>query len=358
MSTWVSVSIVFVCAQVVGEVIVKRTRIALSTAAGCRAVALVIALVTSVAGFAAPARAQADYPNRPVQMIIAYGAGTIGDVSMRILAEKLSNKLGKNFLVENRPGAAGVVAAKAAATAIPDGYTLFLVGNSYAISTALFKSLPYDVVKDFVPISAVATFDFLVATRKDSKFKSMQDVIAYAKANPGKLNIATLSPGTTQYLAVELLKVTAGVDVTAVTFRSSPDAAGALLRGDVDLDMDSYAPLKPLLDGGKIDVIATTGRDRVPFLTGVPTVIESGLPNFDVTSWNGLAAPAGVPAPIVAKLNKAVNEALQTPEAQETGRKLGMQMRGSTPEELQARLKGDIVKWADLIEKAHIPKHD
>jgi tripartite-type tricarboxylate transporter receptor subunit TctC len=186
----------------------------------------------------------------------------------------------------------------------------------------------------------------------------MQDVIAYAKANPGKLNIATLSPGTTQYLAVELLKVAAGVDVSAVTFRNSPDAASALLRGDVDLDMDSYAPLRSLLDAGKIDVIATTGRNRVAFLTGVPTVIESGLPNFDVTSWNGIAAPTGVPAPIIAKLNKAVNEALQSPEAQETGRKLGMEMRGSTTEELAARLKGDIAKWSNLIETAHIPKHD
>jgi len=317
-----------------------------------------VACLVAATGISSPARAQADYPNRPVQLIIAYGAGTIGDVSMRILAEKLSSKLGKNFVVENRPGAAGVIAAKAAAMAAPDGYTLVLLGNSYAISTALFKSLPYDVVKDFAPISAVATFDFLVATKKDSKFKSMQDVIAYAKANPGKLNIATLSPGTTQYLAVELLKVAAGVDVTAVTFRSSPDAASALLRGDVDLDMDSYAPLRSLLDAGKIDVIATTGRNRVPFLTGVPTVIESGLPNFDVTSWNGIAAPTGVPAPIIAKLNQAVNEALQSSEAQETGRKLGMQMRGSTTEELAARLKGDIAKWSNLIETAHIPKHD
>lgn len=317
-----------------------------------------VACLVAATGISSPARAQADYPNRPVQLIIAYGAGTIGDVSMRILAEKLSSKLGKNFVVENRPGAAGVIAAKAAAMAAPDGYTLVLLGNSYAISTALFKSLPYDVVKDFAPISAVATFDFLVATKKDSKFKSMQDVIAYAKANPGKLNIATLSPGTTQYLAVELLKVAAGVDVTAVTFRSSPDAASALLRGDVDLDMDSYAPLRSLLDAGKIDVIATTGRNRVPFLTGVPTVIESGLPNFDVTSWNGIAAPTGVPAPIIAKLNQAVNEALQSSEAQETGRKLGMEMRGSTTEELAARLKGDIAKWSKLIETAHIPKHD
>jgi tripartite-type tricarboxylate transporter receptor subunit TctC len=341
-----------------GEAGVKSAKVAWRAVAELRAGSLVIAFTAVLMGLAAPARAQADYPNRPVQLIIAYGAGTVGDVSMRILAEKLSSKLGKNFVVENRPGAAGVIAAKAAATAAPDGYTLFLVGNSYAISTALFKSLPYDVLKDFAPISAVATFDFLVVTRKDSKFKSMQDIISYAKANPGKLNIATLSPGTTQYLAVELLKVAAGVDVTAVTFRSSPDAASALLRGDVDIDMDSYAPLKSLLDAGKIDVIATTGRNRVAFLTGVPTVIESGLSNFDVTSWNGIAAPARVPAPIISKLNKAVNEALQSSEVRETGRNLGMEMRGSTPEELEARLKDDIVKWSDLIKKAHIPKHD
>lgn len=327
----------------------KPSRIALSVVA-----LILVALVD----LRLPARAQADYPSRPVQIIIAYGAGTIGDVSMRILADKLSSSLGKNFIVENKPGAAGVVAAKAAAAAAPDGYTLVLIGNSYAISTALFKSLPYDVVKDFTPISAIATFDFLVATKKGSKFKSMKDVIAYAKGNPGKLTIATLSPGTTQYLAVELLKVTAGVNVTAVPFRNSPDAATALLRGDVDIDMDSYAPLKSFLENDKIDVIATTGKNRVPFLKDLPTVAESGLPNFDVTSWNGIAAPAGVPTPIVAKLSKAVNEALELPDVKATGQRLGMVMHGSSSDELKARLKADIGKWSDLIETAHIPKQD
>jgi putative tricarboxylic transport membrane protein len=307
---------------------------------------------------AASAQAADGYPNRPVQLIIAYGPGTVGDVSMRILADKLTNTLGRSFVVENRPGAAGVIAAKAAVMAAPDGYTLLLTGNSYAISTAWFKSVPYDALKDFAPISIVASFDFFVAVKKGSNFKSMQDVLAYAKANPGKLNIATLSPGTTQNLAVELLKVAAGVNVTAVPFRSSPEAANALLRDDVHIDMDSYAALRPFIDSAQVEVIASTGRKRAAFLPNVPTVIESGLPNFDVSSWNGIAAPAGVPGPIIAKLNKAVNDSLQTPEAQATGQKLGMEMRGSTPGELQDRLKSDIVKWSDLIEKAHIPKHD
>lgn len=275
----------------------NETRGAWCAVAGMRIISLVIMLVAAMSGAGWPARAQSTYPSRPVHLIIAYGAGTIGDVSMRLLAQQLTSRLGQNFLVENRPGAAGITAAQAAAAAAPDGYTLLLLGNSYAISTALFKSLPYDVVKDFAPISTVATFDFLVATRKGSQFKSMKDVVAYAKANPGKLNIATLSPGTTQYLGVELLKVVAGVDVTPVPFRSSPDAASALLRGDVQIDMDSYAPLKPLLEAGKVDIIATTGRKRVAFLNGVPTVMDSGVPNFDVTTWNGIAGPAGVPAP-------------------------------------------------------------
>jgi putative tricarboxylic transport membrane protein len=325
----------------------------------CRGFSL-IGLLALAMLMARPALAQTadDYPSRPVQLIIAYGAGTIGDVSMRIVAERLTNKLGKPFIVENRPGAAGVIAAKAAAMAAPDGYTLLLTGNSYAISTAWFKSLPYDFAKDFAPVSGVATFDFLVVTRKDSPLKSMRDVIAYAKANPGKLNIATLSPGTRQNLCVELLKVVAGVNVTAIPFKSSPEAANALLRGDVDIDIDSYAPLRGLLDGGKIDVIATTGRHRLPFLKHVPTVLESGVPDFDVSSWNGIAAPAGVPKPIIARLSNAIVEVLQAPDAQAAGEKLGMEMRGTTPEELGERLKSEIVKWSDLIEKAHIPKHD
>ncbi len=286
----------------------NRTKIMVPCAAGFRVVALSIAVISSVAGACLSGKSAGGLSQPSRANDHRLWCRHHRRCEHADLGRKAEQQARQEFRGREPPGRGRCRSRQGCRDArFPDGYTLFLVGNSYAISTALFKSLPYDVLKDFVPISAVATFDFLVATKKDSKFKSMQDVIAYAKANPGKLNIATLSPGTTQYLAVELLKVAAGVDVTAVTFRSSPDAASALLRGDVDLDMDSYAPLKPLLEGGKIDVIATTGRDRVPFLSGVPTVIESGLPNFDVTSWNGLAAPAGVPAPIIAKLNKAVN---------------------------------------------------
>jgi tripartite-type tricarboxylate transporter receptor subunit TctC len=220
----------------------------------------------------------------------------------------------------------------------------------------LFKSLPYDAVKDFAPVSMVATFDMLVFTKAGSPLKTMQDVIDKAKANPGKMFIATLSPGTTPFLAVELFKTVTGVDVTAVPFRTSGDVTTAVLRGDVDLAMEFYAPQQAMIQDQKLQVIATTGRKRAYYLPDVPTVIESGIPDFEVTSWNGIVAPAGTPQPIIDTLSKAITEALQSPEAQETGRKLGVEMRGSTPDELAARIKADIAKWTDLVAKAKIPK--
>jgi tripartite-type tricarboxylate transporter receptor subunit TctC len=304
-----------------------------------------------------PAVAQADdYPSRPVQLIIAYGAGSVGDVSMRVVTEQLRNQLGKPFVVDNRPGAAGIVAAKGTMNARPDGYTLMLNGNSYAISTAMFKSLPYDAVKDFEPVSLVASFDMLVLIREGSSMKTFQDVLSYAKANPGKLNIGTLSSGTTQYLAVELLKVAAGVNVQAVPFRTSPDMATALLRGDLDIALEFYAPMQSLIEGKKVNVIATTGKQRVYFMPDVPTVIEAGVKDYDVASWNGIVAPKGTPRPIIDKLSKAIVSVLKSPEAQTTGRRLGMAMAGSTPEEATEKLKADIKKWSDLQRTANLPK--
>ena len=306
---------------------------------------------------ATPALAQEDsYPSRPVQLIIAYGAGSVGDVSMRVVTEQLSNKLSKAFIVDNRPGAAGIVAAKGAMNARPDGYTLMLNGNSYAISTAMFKSLPYDAVRDFEPVSLVASFDMLVLTKEGSSMKTFQDVLSYAKANPGKLNIGTLSSGTTQYLAVELLKVAAGVNVQAVPFRTSPDMATALLRGDLDIALEFYAPMQPLIEGKRVSVIATTGKQRVYFMPDVPTVIEAGVKDYDVASWNGIVAPKGTPRPIIDKLSKAIVDVLKSSEAQATGRRLGMVMAGSTPEEAAEKLKADIKKWSDLQQTANLPK--
>jgi putative tricarboxylic transport membrane protein len=328
-----------------------------------RKAALVIGVMTAIIGVwltaaTIPANAQSGYPARPVQLIIAYGAGSAGDLSMRILTEHLGAKLGQPFVVINKPGAGGVAAAQAAAAATPDGYTLMLNGNSYTISAALFRSLPYNILTDFASVSTVASFDMLVLVKPDSALRSMQDIVAYAKANPGKLNIGTLAPGTTQYLAAYLLKIIAGVDLTVVPFRTSPDMATALLRGDVDVALEFYAPMQALIADKKVVAVAAAGSKRQSFLPDVPTTAESGVPNFDVSSWNAISVPTGTPQPIVDMLSKAIIEVLQAPDVQDAGHRLGLEMRGSTPDQLTARLKGDIAKWTDVVEKSNIPKMD
>jgi len=314
-------------------------------------------LLTAIA-MSTTANAQSDYPSRPVQLIVPYGAGGIADVGMRILADKLSDRLKQQFVVENRPGAGGIVAAKAGATAAPDGYTMLMTGNNNAISASLFKSLPYNILTDFASTSTVSFFDLLIVTRADSTLKSVQDVVKFARANPGKLNIGTINPGSTQNLAAELFRNAADIKVTIVPFRTSPDMATAVLRGDVNVAFEFYAALQGQIADKKVVALASTGPKRTAYLPDVPTVQESGIKDFEVASWNGISVPTATPQAVVQVLTRAINDVLPSPDVQEKSRKLGMEMRGSTPEAMTARMKRDIAKWAAVIEKAGIPKHD
>ena len=326
-----------------------------------RAAALVLAIAATLsAGAASPrvAQAQNDYPNRPVSLIVPYAAGGVADVAMRLLGDKLSARLGQQLVIENRPGAGGIVAAQAAAAAPADGYTLLMTGNNTAIATALFKTLPYNVLTDFASISTAAFFDLLVVTRAGSPLHSVGDVIAAARANPGKLNIGTINPGSTQNLAAELFTNTAEIKAAIVPFRTSPDMAGALLRGDIDMAFEFYAAVHGLLADNKIVALASAGASRTAYLPQVPTVIESGLTDYEVTSWNGLSAPASTPARIIATLNHAVKDAIPSADIQTRAAEMGMAMRSSTPEEMTARLKADMSKWSAVIEKAGIAKRD
>jgi len=323
-----------------------------------RAAALVLAIAATLsAGAASPrvAQAQNDYPNRPVSLIVPYAAGGVADVAMRLLGDKLSARLGQQLVIENRPGAGGIVAAQAAAAAPADGYTLLMTGNNTAIATALFKTLPYNVLTDFASISTAAFFDLLVVTRAGSPLHSVGDVIAAARANPGELNIGTIS---TQNLAAELFTNTAEIKAAIVPFRTSPDMAGALLRGDIDMAFEFYAAVHGLLADNKIVALASAGASRTAYLPQVPTVIESGLTDYEVTSWNGLSAPASTPARIIATLNHAVKDAIPSADIQTRAAEMGMAMRSSTPEEMTARLKADMSKWSAVIEKAGIAKRD
>lgn len=322
-----------------------------------RRIAVMAAVLTAAAAGAASG-AETRYPQRPVMLIVPYGAGGVADTGMRILADKLSARLGQQFVVDNRPGAGGIIAAKAAATAAADGYTLLMTGNNNAISVALFKSLPYDVMTDFASVSTASFFDLLIVTRAGSPFKSLGDLIAAARANPGKINIGTINPGSTQNLAAELFRNTAGVNVTIVPFRTSPDMAGAILRGDIDCAFEFFAALQGQIVDDKVRVLASTGPQRTAYLPDVPTVAESGVKDYEVTSWNGISAPTGTPKDVVQILHAAIADAVRQPDVQEKAKRLGMEMRASTPDEMTARLKGDVVKWGAVIEKAGIPKRD
>jgi tripartite-type tricarboxylate transporter receptor subunit TctC len=326
-------------------------------------VGIVIAGMSAAAMFlagvpATPASAQSGYPTRPVMFIVPYGPGGVADVGMRILGDKLSNRLKQQFVIENRPGAGGIVAAQAGATAVPDGYTLLMTGNNTAIAEALFNKLPYNILTDFASVSTAAFFDLLIVTRSGSPLKSVQDVVAAAKAHPGKLNIGTIVPGSTQNLGAELFLTTAGIKATIVTFRTSADMANAVMRGDVDLEFEFYAAVQGLLSSNKLVVLASTGAERAAYLPNVPTVIESGIKDYDVVSWNGISVPAKTPQPIIATLNQAMKDVIPDPEIQTRAKGMGMEMRWSTPDDMTARMKSDITRWGAVIAKAGIQKHD
>jgi tripartite-type tricarboxylate transporter receptor subunit TctC len=325
---------------------------------GALARGLVIGMTGVLSFGTAAAVAQTGYPSRPVQLIVPYGAGGVADTGMRILADKLTGRLKQPFIVENRPGAGGILAAKAGAAAAPDGYTLMMTGNNNAIGASLFKSLPYDVLTDFASISTASFFDLLIVTRAGSPLKSVSDVVHFARANPGRLNIATTNPGSTQNLAAELFRSTTEIQATIVPFRTSPDMASALLRGDVDIAFEFYAAVQGLIGDNKILALASTGPKRTSYLPAVATVEESSVKDLEVVSWNGISAPAATPKEVIQILTSAINAVLPAPDVQEKARKLGMEMRGSTPEEMTQRMQSDMSKWAAVIEKAGIPKHD
>jgi tripartite-type tricarboxylate transporter receptor subunit TctC len=321
-----------------------------------RGAAALVALACAAA-LADNARAAGDYPIRPVRIVVPYGPGGAGDLTIRLLANKLSQNLKQSFVIENRPGAGGIAAIRAVLSAPADGYTLGEMGNGQAISISLFQSLPYNVLKDFAQISVAANFALLLVVPPTSPFKSVKEVIEAARGAPGKLNLGAINPGSTQNLSAHLFQQVSSAQFTVVTYRTTPDLVTALLRGDVDFGFDYYAGLESTIGPDKLHVIATSGEQRDPLLKDVPTAKESGLPDYVVTSWNGVGAPAGVPTEIINVLSAEIRRALASPDLQERMLRLGLEARGSTPEEMRDRTARDMTKWREVIEKAGIPKH-
>jgi tripartite-type tricarboxylate transporter receptor subunit TctC len=303
---------------------------------------------------ALPAHTQARYPDKPIRLIVPFGPGGLADVTSRVVGERVGALLGQQVVIVNQPGAGGVAAARAALGSAADGYTLVLFTNGTAISVPLVKDLGYDPLTQFQPVSSLGFFDFLLLASAEGPHKSLADLLAAAKARPGALNIGTINVGSTQNLTANLFKSTVGVDMTIVPFRTTPDAVTALLRKDVDLVIDGYVAAKSLMQEGKLKALATSGLARFAGLPDIPTVAESGVPGFDVTSWNAVYAPTGTPAAAIETLNGAIQTALSDPGVRQRLLDLGIDPKGGSPAAIDARLKVDIARWGDVIRRAGI----
>ncbi len=300
--------------------------------------------------------AQPAFPSRGLRIVVPFAAGGVGDLTARIVAGALAERLGQPVVVENRPGAGGVVAAEAVARAEPDGHALFLMSNGTAVTAGLFKSLPFDTVKDFTPVSTLGFFDIAVVAHPDAPFKSFAELLAYAKANPGKLNIGSINIGSTQHLAAELFKSSAGIDAQIVPFNGTPNLIGALRGRQVDVGVEILAPVLAQIRGGALRALAVAGEKRSVVLPEVPTAVESGVSGFVASSWNALAAPAKTPRPVIDRLQREIAASVADAEVQKKLRELNIDPRSSTPEQAAALLVNDIKRWSGVIERAGIPK--
>ncbi|ACY31161.1 MULTISPECIES: Bug family tripartite tricarboxylate transporter substrate binding protein [Comamonas] len=308
-----------------------------------------------LSGFAATAQAEG-LSNRPIRIVVPFGAGGVADVTARVVAQQLSTQLGQPVVIDNKPSAGGIVAADTVAKAAPDGHTLFLMSNGSAVTVNLFNNLPFDMVKDLTPISTLGYFDIGVITDAKSPFKNLGELVSYAKANPGKLNLGSINVGSTQHLAAELFKTTAGIDAQIVPFNGTPAVVTALRGKQIDAAVEILTPIMGQINSKAVNLLAVTGEKRSPLLPNVPTAQESGVKGFVASSWNALAAPSKTPAPVIARLNKEINAAVNNPEVAKKLRELNVQAQASTPEQTAKLLQSEIKRWGDVIAQAKIPK--
>ena len=304
--------------------------------------------------FGAPASAQAPaYPTKPVRIVVPFPAGGATDILARAVAQKLTETWGQAFVVDNRPGAGGNIGSDLVAKAAPDGYTLEMgTVGTHAINASLYAKMPYDHVKDFAPIILVAGVPNVLVVNPAVPVNSVQELIAYAKANPGKLNFASSGSGTSIHLSGELFKVMAGVQMTHIPYKGSAPALADLLGGQVQLMFDNLPPSLPQIKGGKLRALGVTSAARAPALPDTPTIAESGLPGFEASSWFGLLAPAGTPPAIIAKLNTEIAKWLASPEAREKLVAIGANIAGGTPEDFARHIQAETVKWAKVVKES------
>ena len=305
-------------------------------------------------GIALAAQAQ-PLSSRAIKIIVPFGAGGVADLTARIVAQKMAESMGQPVVIENKPGAGGVVAGDAVAKAEPDGHTLLLMSNGTAVSAGLFKSLPFDTLKDFAPISTLGFFDIAIVVPQNSPYKSLAELLAFARANPGKLNVGTINVGSTQNLSAELFKSTANIQAQIVPFNGTPAVITALRGGQIDAAVEILSPLLPQINASALRALAVFGDKRSAVLKDVPTAAQSGLAGFSAASWNALAAPAKTPKDVVARLNREVRAALESPDVKKRLLDLNIDATPSTSAQLSDLLAAEIKRWAEVIARAKIP---
>ena len=304
---------------------------------------------------AAPAQAAsvaAAYPARPIRLIVPFAPGGSNDIMARIAGQKLSESLGTQVVVDNRAGGSGIIGTDIAAKAAPDGYTLLMMSLTFAVNASLYSKLPYDTEKDLTPVTLVASAPLMLVVHPSIPAKSVQELIAYAKANPGKLNFGSGGPGTTPHLAGEMLKMMAGVRMTHVPYKGGGPALTDLVGGQIQLMLENIPSTLPHAKSGRLRSLAVSGLKRSPLVPDLPTLDEAALKGYEIVGWNGLFVPSGTPRQIVTRLHGDIAKALAQPDVKERLATMGAEPVGNTPEEFRAFVKAEIVKWAKVVKAA------
>ena len=355
----------FRAAQWLGEDVLKRSiplpgqmrlRAQRGLAIAASAAAVGIVSIFAIANFVLPAHAQPAFPSKPLRIIVPFGAGGIADLTARGVAQKLSTSLGQPVIIDNKPGAGGVVAAETVARADADGHTLLLMSNANAVSAGLFKKLPYDTVRDLAPIGMIGTFDLVIVAAPDSPFMTLAEMVAYARAHPDKLNFGSINIGSTQHLAAELFKTASGSSLQVVPFNGTPAIVSALRGKQIDAAVEILGPMLPQIQSGAVRALAVTGDKRSSALPNVPTAVESGLAEYIVSSWNALAVPSKTPAPIMERLNHDLVSALSSPDVIARLKQLKIDPKPGTPQQAAQFLQAEIRRWSAVIARAKIPQ--
>jgi tripartite-type tricarboxylate transporter receptor subunit TctC len=292
-----------------------------------------------------------DYPRRPIKIIVPFGAGGPADVTARLIGNVLQENFGQPFVVENRTGAGGVIGTLEAARSPPDGHTLLMMSNTQTANESLAPERKYELMRDLLPIAPVNYSELVIVVHPQVPAKTLQEFIALAKSQPGKLNYASSGQGTPYHMAGELFKTMAGIDVVHVPYRNSGEARSGVIGGQVQMMIDALPAMAPNINENQVRALATTGKTRSTVLPNIPTAGEAGVPGYEATIWLGLMAPAGTPKPVIDKLNAAVNAAVKRPEITKLWTEQGVVPMSMTPEAFDKYLRGDIVKWAEVAKK-------